>query len=73
MKIATAAAGISERYGKLLKRSTMFNLDKLNELKSSSWECDINPLIEDLGFTPEYSLEEGVSKTIKWNIENKIL
>ncbi len=73
MKIATIAAGISETYSKLLKQSTMFNLDKLNELKSKNWECDIIPLKEDLNFSPKFYLEKGIVETIKWNIENRIL
>jgi len=73
MKIARFAAGISEQYSKLLKQSTMFNTDKLNELTSKSWECDISPLIEDLDFSPKFYLEEGIVETIKWNIEKRNL
>ncbi len=73
MKIARIAAGFSEIYSKLLKQPSMFNTDKLNELASKSWECDISPLVEDLGFSPKFYLEEGIVETIKWNIEKRNL
>ena len=29
-------------------------------------EADISNLVEDTGFEPEYSFEEGVRKTVEW-------
>jgi len=73
MKLVRFAAGISEKYSNFLKHPTMFNIDKLNELTSKSWECDITPLVEDLGFSPKFFLKKGIVETIKWNIENRNL
>ena len=29
-------------------------------------EADISNLVEDTGFIPEYSFEEGISETVEW-------
>ncbi|HMQ07263.1 MAG TPA: NAD(P)-dependent oxidoreductase [Saprospiraceae bacterium] len=43
-----------------------FNLEKVNELKSLSWKCDIIPLINDIGYQPQYPLKKGLQETLEW-------
>jgi nucleoside-diphosphate-sugar epimerase len=65
--LATTMEGISKVTGKY----PALNRDKLNELKSLNWECDISPLKEDINFEPEYTLEQAVEETVQWYKENK--
>lgn len=47
------------------KNSTL-NCDKYKIMKQRNWKCDIIPLIDELGYDPEYSLDKGVKETIAW-------
>lgn len=49
------------------------NQEKLNELAAENWNCSIDRLRKDLGYTPEYDLEKGLSQTLQWYKENKWL
>ena len=35
-------------------------------LKQRNWICDVTPLQEELGFTPEYPLRKGLEESIEW-------
>ena len=52
--------------GKLI----VLNNDKFNTLSQRNWRCDIEPARSDLGFEPEWSLEDGVRAAVKWYREN---
>lgn len=60
------ACKCSEGIGKLLKKSMTLNTDKYFILKQRNWICDITPLQDDLGFTPEYNLRKGLEESIAW-------
>ena len=47
------------------KTSTL-NRDKYNIMKQRNWRCDISPIVNELGFRPEYLLERGVKETMAW-------
>lgn len=61
---------IGERIGRLTGNISALNDDKYNILKQRNWRCDISPAVRDLGYKPQYSLDEGVRLTIKWYKEN---
>lgn len=42
------------------------NTDKYIILKQRNWICDVTPLQEELGFTPEYPLRKGLEESIEW-------
>ena len=42
------------------------NADKYKIMKQRNWKCDISTLVEELGYHPEYTLEEGV---VAWHKE----
>ena len=56
----------SEWIGKLLNKSMTLNTDKYIILKQRNWICDVTPLQEELGFTPEYPLRKGLEESIEW-------
>jgi nucleoside-diphosphate-sugar epimerase len=66
-------AYISELFGKLSSAVPALNLDKLNEIKAQNWNCDIQPLIDEIGVVPEIDLREGIKRTVKWYKENSWL
>ena len=35
-------------------------------MKQRNWQCDIGPAVRELGFAPQYNLEQGVRETIAW-------
>ena len=61
-------------FGEYISRMTgkvsVLNNDKFNILKQRNWRCDIQPAIDELGYQPKVTLEEGVRRTIKWYKEN---
>lgn len=70
LKVVTT---IAERIGKATGKVSALNRDKFNILKQRNWRCDIRPAMEELGYKPEYNLEQGTRETIKWYKENKWL
>ena len=66
LPIVKVIATLSEQVSKITKQYPALNSDKFQELKCRNWNCDISNLVEDLGYTPEHSLEEGMKKTVDW-------
>ena len=54
------------------KASTL-NTDKYNIMKQRNWQCDITPLVKELGYQPEYPLDKGVKEIIAWYKKEKWL
>ncbi len=46
------------------KRKPSWNKDKYREAKAYGWECDGTRMQNELGFTPEKSLQSGLEETI---------
>jgi len=59
-----------DKIGHMTGKISALNNDKYHILKQRNWRCDIQPAIEELGYKPEYTLERGVSLTIKWYKDN---
>ncbi|NDV57684.1 NAD(P)-dependent oxidoreductase [Bacteroides sp. 519] len=64
--ILKAISLLAEFYANLSGNSSTLNSDKYKIMKQRNWQCDISPLIDELGYTPEYNLEAGVKETIAW-------
>ena len=47
-------------------RSSTLNSDKYKIMKQRNWQCDISPVMKELGYVPEYDLEKGVRETVAW-------
>ncbi|MBK8700038.1 MAG: NAD(P)-dependent oxidoreductase [Saprospiraceae bacterium] len=62
---------VSEWIGKLSGKIPSLNRDKLNEIKASNWQCNAEPLFEDTAYRPQVTLEDGLSRTVKWYRANK--
>lgn len=62
-----------EYIGRMTGRVSALNNDKYNIMKQRNWRCDISPAERELGYKPQFQLEEGVRLTIKWYKENNWL
>ncbi len=57
---------------KVINKPSMFNFEKVNEIKNS-WVCSPENIIKDTGMKYEYDIEKGVEETIKWLKDEKLL
>jgi len=64
---------ISEFFGKIFGKPSTLNKDKYQIMKQRDWSCSIQPLVDDLGFHPEYDLEKGLKACVEWYRQNKWL
>lgn len=48
------------------KNTPTLNKEKMAELTAVNWICSIENAVNELGYVPEYKLEDGVMQTIKW-------
>jgi nucleoside-diphosphate-sugar epimerase len=64
------ATTIETTYGWLKSGTPLLNQDRLKELSGVNWTCDIQLARNELGFLPQYNLEEGLKETIKWYKQN---
>lgn len=65
-----AVCAVSESLSKLTGKTSTLNGDKYKILSQRNWQCDIQPLIDDLGYNPEWPLERGVKECVAWYKEN---
>ncbi|MCF0160636.1 MAG: NAD(P)-dependent oxidoreductase [Bacteroidaceae bacterium] len=59
--------------GKITKQPIALNPDKYCIMKQRNWQCDIQPLRDELGYEPQYPLERGVKEAVAWYKENSWL
>lgn len=64
---------IAEFVSACLGKSSTLNRDKYKIMKQRNWQCDIAPLVRELGFKPEYDLARGVKESIAWYKKEKWL
>ncbi|MGL5273082.1 MAG: NAD-dependent epimerase/dehydratase family protein [Phocaeicola sp.] len=62
---------LAEKGAKLLGKVSTLNGDKYKIMKQRNWQCDITPLVRELGYTPKYLLADGVKESIAWYKENR--
>jgi nucleoside-diphosphate-sugar epimerase len=64
---------VGERIARRTGKVTALNDDKYNIMRQRNWRCDIEPARQELGFSPQVQLPEGVRRSIQWYKENKWL
>jgi UDP-glucose 4-epimerase len=66
-------AGVSEKISSLSNNAPILNLEKLDELIAVNWSCSIDQAKQHLSFYPQFTLKDGLTKTLKWYRNNKWL
>ncbi|MCX7009505.1 MAG: NAD-dependent epimerase/dehydratase family protein [Kiritimatiellaeota bacterium] len=61
-----ALAACAEFAARCTGRPTLLSRDKLNEFVQPAWVCSAARIHEELGFKPEYTLEQGLEETWQW-------
>ncbi|HEY9007750.1 NAD-dependent epimerase/dehydratase family protein [Ohtaekwangia sp.] len=73
LTVVKAIALFQEGIGAISGNSPILNREKLSELTATDWSCNIDQLKNDIGFSPRYTLENGMAETLQWYKENKWL
>jgi nucleoside-diphosphate-sugar epimerase len=69
----TAAAFLSETYGRLRRQAVIFTRDKVKEMRQRHWVCSHDEISRDLGWTPRVTLKEGAALTAAWYRQHRWL
>ena len=67
LPLLAATAHVATLFGRLFirhGRSPNWNSDKYAEAREAGWLCDSSRLTRDFGFTPSYSLEQGMQESV---------
>jgi dihydroflavonol-4-reductase len=64
------AAAFNELGHALLGKTTIFNRQKVREMRQTSWVCDTGKSIKSLGYKPDFTLWESVEITGRWYREH---
>lgn len=65
-----AVSVLSEFFSKMAGKTSTLNRDKYIIMKQRDWRCNPDLSPQELGFSPAYNLEEGLTESIKWYREN---
>ncbi len=66
-------ARIAETHGKLTGRPTLFNREKILEMKQPRWTVKNDKAKQELGYEPIVTTQEGIEGTANWYIDNRWL
>jgi nucleoside-diphosphate-sugar epimerase len=64
-------AGISGFFSTFKAKPSVLNFEKAYDLIQDNWCCDISKAKNELGYTQEVTLTEGVQETIAWYLEHQ--
>ena len=59
-----------EAFARLFGRPMSFNLDKIREAQSESWECSVENVINDLDYEFPIRLKSRLEQTYQWYLAN---
>ncbi len=65
------ASVIAEKWGVLKMKPSTLNRDKFKIMKQRNWSCDISDAKRDFGFSPRYSLRDGIKATVAAYLKEK--
>lgn len=66
INLVRGLAWLLEQPAKVTGNYPALNLEKVRILESINWKCDLQPLIKDLNFKPQYDLGKGLEETLEW-------
>ncbi|NOX66520.1 MAG: NAD-dependent epimerase/dehydratase family protein, partial [Chlorobi bacterium] len=59
-------AAVAQFFSMFSSKAATFNLEKARDFVQEAWTCDTAKAQRDLGYKQNYSLEEGLKRTIDW-------
>lgn len=71
--IVYVVAYIAQFFSMFSKNAATFNIEKARDFVQRYWTCDVSKAKEQLGYKQQYTLQEGMDRTIAWYKENKWL
>ncbi len=66
-------AAIAQFFSMFSSKAATFNIEKARDFVQEAWTCDTSKAERDLGYTQNYSLDEGLKRTIDWYRSEKWL
>ena len=63
--MAYVASVVAEKWGLIRLKPSTLNRDKYRIMRQRNWSCDISPARNDFGFSPRFSLIDGIRQTVK--------
>ena len=57
---------VSDLWGRLRGKPSLFGMDKLREASATGWVCDSGKITTELGWSPTTSLAERYRETVAW-------
>lgn len=57
---------VSEWFAGIRGKVSTLNSDKFKIMSQRNWNCDIEPMLTELGYQPQWDLEQGVKETAAW-------
>jgi dihydroflavonol-4-reductase len=71
--VAKAVAAVLGFAARFTGKPTIFDGDRLKDFLQPSWTCSSANISSELGFAPQYNLEQGIAETGRWYKEHKWL
>jgi nucleoside-diphosphate-sugar epimerase len=59
-------AQLSESIAKISGKPPLLNHYKILEMKQQFWICSVGKAKKELGFSPQFTLERGITETVRW-------
>lgn len=66
-----AASVVAEKWGVAKMQPSTLNRDKFKIMRQRNWNCDTTPAQRDFGFSPRFSLEQGIHVTVQEYLRRK--
>ncbi len=66
-------ARVAQSVARIIRRPTILNTQKVNEMLQDSWTCSSKRIRDELGFYNDYTLEQGIKETFEWYKVNRWL
>lgn len=59
-------AAVAEFFALFSSKAATFNIEKARDFVQQYWTCDITKAVNEIGFVPKVSLEDGMTRTVEW-------
>jgi len=64
--MGTVIGEISEIWGRIIKKPLAYNRVRATKARQRAWTCRSLYMSEELGFTPAWTLKDGLPITMRW-------